>query len=80
LEDEKVVAYFCGHTHNYSAVLINNVWQIDAGHARGDDDKGSPSTFLTLDVSEKEVIVNVYRETHNENYDYQDIVKSFRVR
>lgn len=80
LEDRNVVAYFCGHTHNYSAVLINNVWQIDAGHARGDDDKGAPTTFLTLDVSESEVKLNVYRETHNENYDYTDIVKSFRIR
>ena len=80
LEEENVLAYFCGHTHNYSAILINGVWQIDAGHARGDDDTDSPSTFLTLDVSKNEVIVTVYRDTHNGNYDYTDIVKSYKIR
>lgn len=80
LEDEKVTAYFCGHTHNYSSVLINNVWQIDAGHARGNDDQNSPSTFLTVDVTGDEITVTVYRDTHDGNYDYKDIVKSYRIK
>ena len=80
LEDEKVTAYFCGHTHNYSSVLINNVWQIDSGHARGAGDKGAPSTFLTLDVDGSEVTLTVYRDTHDGNYNYKDIVKSFRIK
>ena len=80
LEDQKVIAYFCGHTHNYSKVLINNVWQIDAAHARGIDDKGAPSTFLTIDVNGSEVTVTVYRDIHDGNYDYKDIVKSYRIK
>ena len=53
-----VTAYFCGHTHNYSAVKIGSggvivdhpsgVWQIDSGHARGTGDTGARSTFLML--------------------------------
>jgi len=35
LKNNSVTAYFCGHTHYYSKVKINTVWQIDAGHARG---------------------------------------------
>lgn len=45
-----VTAYFCGHTHNYSAVEIDGVWQIDAGHARGTADTGARSTFIMLYV------------------------------
>ncbi len=30
-----VDAYVCGHTHNTSYAKINGLWQIDAGHARG---------------------------------------------
>jgi hypothetical protein len=80
LEKENVIAYFCGHTHNYSSILINNVWQIDAGHARGKDDLDSPSTFLTVDVNYDEVTVTVYRDIHDGTYDYKDIVKTYRIK
>ncbi len=80
LEQRNVIAYFCGHTHNYSSVLINNVWQIDAAHVRGKDDLGSPSTFLTVDVDGDKVTVTVYRDIHDGNYDYKDIVKSYRIK
>ena len=40
-----VAAYFCGHTHNYSAVQVEGVWQLDSGHARGVADLGAPSGF-----------------------------------
>jgi hypothetical protein len=30
-----VTGYICGHTHNTSIAKINDVWQIDVGHARG---------------------------------------------
>jgi len=54
--------YFCGHTHNYSAVQIDGVWQIDAGHARGIQDPGAKSTFLRVTVSRKgEAVLNTYR-------------------
>jgi len=34
-----VDAYVCGHTHNTSYAKINGLWQIDAGHARGLEEK-----------------------------------------
>ena len=80
LEDKNVIAYFCGHTHNYSDILINNVWQIDAAHSRGKDDLDSPSTFLTVDVNYDKVTVTVYRDIHDGTYDYKDIVKTYRIK
>lgn len=55
LNTHDVTPYFCGHTHNYSAVRVSSygsidpsgsgdVWQIDSGHARGTGDTGSPRT------------------------------------
>jgi hypothetical protein len=35
LKKYNVNAYVCGHTHNASIAKINNIWQIDIGHARG---------------------------------------------
>lgn len=62
LKDNNVTAYFCGHTHNYSKVKINTVWQIDAGHARGTGDTGSRSTFLMVYVMEDTSLwVSTYR-------------------
>jgi len=51
LKTHSVVAYICGHTHNYSAVQLNGVWQIDASHARGTGDMGSRSSFVMLYVT-----------------------------
>lgn len=45
-----IKAYICGHTHNYSSVNINGVWQIDAGHARGLGDTGAKSTLVMFYV------------------------------
>ncbi len=50
LRDEGVVAYICGHTHNYSAVNVEGVWQLDVGHARGLGDTGARSTFILIHV------------------------------
>jgi hypothetical protein len=69
-----ITAYICGHTHNYSAVQINGVWQVDAGHARGAGDTGAPSTFLLIHVNENIVTMNTYRDIHDGNYDYDDII------
>jgi len=79
LEENKVIAYFCGHTHNYSAAIINKVWQIDAGHARGAGDKRAPSTFLTVDIDSSSVNVTVYRDKHDGIYDYKDIIKKYTI-
>jgi hypothetical protein len=45
-----VRAYVCGHTHDYSIIMMNGVWQVDVGHARGTADTGAPSTFLRMMV------------------------------
>jgi len=47
-----VKAYICGHTHDYSIITMNGVWQIDVGHARGTADTGASSTFLRMLVDE----------------------------
>ncbi|MCD6175840.1 MAG: hypothetical protein J7K65_08780, partial [Planctomycetes bacterium] len=62
-----VTAYICGHTHNFSYAKINGLWQIDAGHARGIGDKGSPSTFLKVYVGVNNCWVKAYRSDHSKN-------------
>lgn len=65
LKAERVVAYICGHTHNYSAVKIDGVWQLDAAHARGKGDTGARSTFLMIHVDGYIVTFDVYRDDAN---------------
>jgi hypothetical protein len=74
LRDEGVVAYFCGHTHNYSAAYIDGVWQVDVGHARGKGDTGAPSTFVAVHVEGDTVTYEARRDWHDGEYDYDDIV------
>ena len=77
LKNSGVVAYFCGHTHNYSAVDIDGVWQIDVGHARGKGDTGAASTFMVVTVAGdlmQDVQFKAYRDDHNGTYDYNDII------
>jgi hypothetical protein len=65
LRDERVVAYVCGHTHNYSAVEIDGVWQLDAGHARGQGDTGARSTFIVINVGNSGITFKTYRDDAN---------------
>lgn len=77
LSDYGVLAYVCGHTHNYSAVRHFGVWHLDAGHARGQGDTGAPSTFFLADVAgdeQSDVTITVYRDIHDGIYDYDDLV------
>ncbi len=76
LRDEGVVAYICGHTHNYSAYYYDGIWQLDAGHARGEGDTGAASTFLMIHVEENSVTFDAYRDLHDGIYDYDDIIHS----
>ena len=76
LKNEGVVAYIVGHTHNYSAVEIDGVWQLDAGHARGAGDTGAASTFLMVHVDGDSITYDAYRDTHDGIYDYDDIIHS----
>jgi hypothetical protein len=65
LRNEGVTAYICGHTHNYSLVNVNRVWQLDAGHARGMGDTGAPSTFSLIHVDGPIVTYETYRDDTN---------------
>ncbi|MBW1687525.1 MAG: metallophosphoesterase, partial [Deltaproteobacteria bacterium] len=61
LRQHQVVAYLHGHTHNFSSVNIDGVWQIDAGHARGIGDTGAMSTFALTDIVDDTVTYQAYR-------------------
>lgn len=65
LEQEGVTAYICGHTHNHSAVKIDSVWQLDAGHARGKGDTGARSAFILIHVDGPVVKFETYRDDAN---------------
>lgn len=62
LRERGVRAYICGHTHNYSAIQVDSVWQLDAGHARGVGDPGVPSTFILVRVDGLSVVFETYRD------------------
>jgi len=71
LKNNNVSAYFCGHTHNYSKMKFDTVWQIDAGHARGTGDTGSRSTFLLVYImDDNKIWVSTYRlNAHSNKYE-----------
>ena len=62
LRQTGVVAYICGHTHNYSVVRVKGVWQLDVGHARGLGDTGARSTFAVIEVGKEFAKYRVYRD------------------
>jgi len=68
LSDAKVKAYIFGHTHNYSAKNIENVWHIDVGHSRGTGDPGAKSTYVIVNISGENVIAETYRMDLNKQY------------
>jgi hypothetical protein len=76
LKDMGVMVYFCGHTHNFSVYHYDGVWQLDVGHARGAGDTGAPSTFVMVNVDGSLVTYDAYRDSHDGNYDYDDIIHS----
>ena len=61
LRDHEVLAYINGHTHGYSAVKIDGVWQLDAGQAMGVRAAPSPGTFLRVEVKGDRVELQTYR-------------------
>ncbi len=70
LQDEGVAAYFCGHTHNYSAIQMNGVWQIEAGQAMGTRAAPSPGTFLIVNVQGETVTLDTYRGEEAPGFGY----------
>jgi len=70
LRDHNVVAYMNGHTHGYSAVKIEGVWQIDAGQAMGVRAAPSPGTFLFIVVEGDQVLLRTYRGEDGPGFSY----------
>lgn len=70
LQKYRVVAYFCGHTHGYSAIDIGGVWQIDAGQAMGVRAAPSPGTFLIISVEGGKVHLDTYRGEEGPGFAY----------
>jgi hypothetical protein len=71
LKKYHVVAYITGHTHNYSAVLIDDVWQLEAGQAMGVRAAPSPGTFLILSIEGGSVILKTYRGEEGPGFTFE---------
>ena len=61
LQAHQVVAYIHGHTHTYSAVPVQGVWELDAGQSMGVRAAPSPGTFLRITVQGARVVLETYR-------------------
>lgn len=61
LKENEVVAYFTGHTHSYSVVDIEGVWQVDAGHSMGARTQATRSTFLVIQVNGEKISYQTFR-------------------
>ena len=61
LQENNVIAYIVGHTHNYSIAKINKLWHVDVGHARGIGDKGARSTFIKVNINDSKIDYETYR-------------------
>jgi hypothetical protein len=48
-----VDAYVCGHTHGYSHIKIDGVWQIDDAHGAGTAYTSARSTFIRFIVTDE---------------------------
>ena len=68
LHDKGVTAYICGHTHGYSLVKIEGVWQLDTGHSQGSGETDPPSTFVVIHVDDGAVIFKTYRVNGSSAY------------
>jgi hypothetical protein len=61
LSERKVRAYITGHTHSFSAVRLDGVWQVDVGHAMGIGQQANPATFVIFRVEGSKVFCDTYR-------------------
>ena len=61
LQEHKVIAYVHGHTHTYSAVQVDGIWQLDAGQAMGVRAAPSPGTFLIITVEGETITLQTFR-------------------
>jgi hypothetical protein len=71
LNDVQVMAYFCGHTHVYSAKQVDGpdwqpfTWQVDVGNAGNPTSIEPWQTFVDVTVTETEVIFNTWQGMEN---------------
>ncbi|MHC4424514.1 MAG: metallophosphoesterase family protein [Planctomycetota bacterium] len=67
LNDEKVIAYICGHTHYYYAKQVGGpnweafTWQVDCGNSGNTPEDNQ--TFVDVTVTEADVIFQVFQGT-----------------
>jgi hypothetical protein len=78
LQEFSVVAYITGHTHSYSIVDINGVWQIDVAHSMGARTQSTRSTYIIIDVEGSHVGYTTYRV--NNYTDEYELVHSGSLR
>lgn len=71
LQEYNVVAYIHGHTHGYSAVKMDGIWQLDAGQAMGVRAAPSPGTFLIITVQGEQVALKTYRGESGPGFSFQ---------
>jgi hypothetical protein len=73
LKEDHVEAYFVGHTHSYSAVNLDGIWQVDAGHSMGAWTQSTPSTFIVVNVAGNRIMYETYRtRLDNGQYELRD--------
>ena len=60
LSENNVTAYICGHTHYIYSDLVDEVYQLDSGEARGDS-----LDVIIVDVSSKVVMAHLFSTDGN---------------
>jgi len=68
LGDMGVTAYITSHTHAFSAVNIDGVWQLDSGHAMGARTQAMLSTFMMIHIDGSAVTYEAYRADNDGVY------------
>jgi hypothetical protein len=63
-----VSAYVCGHSHDFSAALLDGLLQIESGRAAGTADSGAPSTLLRLELFENMAVLTAFRSADGISY------------
>lgn len=61
LKQYHVTAYITGHTHSYSVVNIDGVWQVDTAHSMGARTQSTRSTYIVFQVLGSTVSYDAYR-------------------
>jgi hypothetical protein len=72
LKKKGVTAYITGHTHSYSLVNIEGVWQLDVGHAMGIGTQATRSTFVRILIDGESVAFETYRGNKDGTYTIHD--------